>query len=111
MTQIQKIDVERAADEAIDRLRAKHALNHLDRAGESLRPGSATAFLVRVALGVIYMYLIVASYLMMDAFGPVLVSLLFLAAILVPHFFRYVSRPSQVRRAQTEQTTVVEETP
>jgi len=109
MKQQGESNVERAANEAMDRLRSKHAIKHLEDAKDSLRPSSATAFLVRVALGLVYMYLIVVSYMMMDAMGPVIVSVLFLAAILVPHFYRFVAGRSTERLSPTNGTKVVEE--
>ena len=51
--------------------------------------------LARVALGVIYMYLILISYELLGISGPVFVSVLFLISFFAPHAYRLLVRGLQ----------------
>ena len=55
----------------------------INKAKQGLNTPSAT-MLARVALGVVYMYLIMMSYELLGISGPVFISLVFLLAFFIP---------------------------
>ena len=58
-----------------------------ENAEGSVNSGTAGVF-VRVALVVVFLYLTVVSYLVLGVPGPVFVSILFVMALLAPHFYQ-----------------------
>jgi len=70
---------------------------------------SPAILLARVALGVIYMYLILMSYETMGISGPVFISVLFLVSFFVPQAYRLLTRRLQKRAEPEQQTTAAEQ--
>jgi hypothetical protein len=76
-----------------DVLRAALLMRELDRARHQQPLGvGPTSLLLRTALAVVYMYLILAAYLMMGIIGSVFVSVLFLVAFFVPFIYQSAAR-------------------
>jgi hypothetical protein len=72
-----------------DVMRAALFNRELERARHEQPLGVGPAsLLLRTALAVVYMYLIMASYLMMGIIGPVFVSILFVVAFFVPFLYQ-----------------------
>jgi len=88
--------------------RAAATMSELEKAKLSLRP-SAASTLVRVALAIVYMYLIVFSYMLLGVAGPVFISVLFLVAFFAPLAYRTVTDLLEKRRAQRLQLVDAEE--
>jgi len=82
-------------------LRAAFTIRELEKAKRSCQASSAGTF-VRVTLAVIFMYLIVISYLMLGAAGPVFISALFLVALFAPYLYQASKRLLERRRLQKE---------
>ena len=70
---------------------------------------SPVTLLARVALGVIYMYLILVSYELMGVSGPVFISVLFLVSFFIPHAYQLLTQRLQERAEPEKQTTAAEE--
>lgn len=68
-------------------LRAAGTMSELEKARRSMWP-SAIGALARVALAVVYMYLIVIAYDLMGISGPIFISVLFLIALYAPHAYQ-----------------------
>ncbi len=84
-------------------LRAAHTMRELKNARRSIPMGGIGVFM-RVALAIIFMYMIVVSYSMLGITGPVFVSILFLTAFFVPVLYQVSRSYLDQRRAQIEQT-------
>ncbi len=84
-------------------LRAAHTMRELRNARHSISMGSMGVFM-RVTLAIIFMYLVVVSNLMLGITGPVIVSILFLAAFFVPIMYQAARSYMDQRRAQAEKT-------
>ena len=70
-------------------LRATHTMRLLEDAERSVQPETGpVGVFMRVTLAVVFMYLIVISYLMLGTTGLVFVSVLALVAYFVPHLYR-----------------------
>ena len=82
-------------------LRAAFAMRELENAKRSLQAGSIGIFM-RVTLAIIFMYLIVVSYLMLGITGPVFVSILFLAAFFTPYLYQALKNLLDKRKAEEE---------
>jgi len=65
--------------------------------------------LARVALGVIYMYLILISYELLGISGPVFISVLFLVSFFIPQAYRLLTQRLQKKAKLEAQTPVVRE--
>ena len=66
--------------------------------------------LARVALGVIYMYLILISYELLGISGPVFVSVLFLVSFFAPHAYRLLIQGLREKaELQEKHTTAAKE--
>ena len=68
-------------------LRAAFTMRGLENAKRSVQAGVPGVF-IRVTLGIVFMYLIVISYMMLGTIGLVFVSVLALVAYFVPHLYR-----------------------
>jgi hypothetical protein len=88
--------------------RAAATLSELERAKRSLRPNAAST-LIRVALAIVYMYIIVFSYLLLGVTGPVFISVLFLVAFFAPLAYGTVTGLLEKRRAQRSRLTAAAE--
>ena len=88
--------------------KAKAVLDNLKSANRirNDRPG---ILLARVALSVIYMYLILISYELLGIAGPVFISCVFLVAFFIPYLYNRFGSRVQQRKEEQKQTTVVEE--
>ncbi len=80
-------------------LRAAHFTRQLNTAKHTMPEGGIGVFM-RVTLAVIFMYMIVFSYQTFGIAGPVLVSVLFLAALLGPFLYHIVKSALDKRRVQ-----------
>jgi hypothetical protein len=88
--------------------KAQAILDNLKNAHRNTNDGAAT-LLARVALSVVYMYLILMSYEMLGISGPVFVSVLFLIAFFIPLLYqRFVGR-LQKRSDKETQYVVTDE--
>ncbi len=65
------------------KVRAASLSREIERAQRSLSLGPAGLF-VRVALVLVFMYIVLISYMMMGIAGPIFVSIAFLIALIVP---------------------------
>ena len=93
-------------------LRAAFTMRLLDDAERSLQRESGPAnILMRVTLAIVFMYLIVISYLMFGTIGMVFVSILSLVAYFVPHLYQALMRVLGRRRAETENGLIGQESP
>ena len=70
-----------------DEFRATSILREFEDTRPRVYIGPAGVF-VRVALAVVFLYLTVVSYLVLGVPGPVFVSILFVMALLAPHFYQ-----------------------
>jgi len=70
---------------------------------------SPVTLLARVALGVIYMYLILVSYELMGISGPVFISVLFLVSFFIPHAYQLLTQRLQKHAEPEKQPTATEE--
>ncbi len=89
-------------------LRSAHLMREFKAARHSVPEGGIGVFM-RVALAVIFMYLIVFSNLALGITGPVLVSVLFLSALLVPLIYQAVQVLMERQRSKQVETTAVED--
>jgi hypothetical protein len=80
-------------------LRAAFTMREIARAKRSVPAGTAGIFL-RVALAIVFMYLIFVSHLIFGSAGPVFISVLFLAAFFIPYLYRTALGLRDRRRAQ-----------
>ena len=80
-------------------LREMFFKSELYKAERSTRTG-ATAVLARVTLAVIYLNLIVVSYVMLGAIGPVTMSVLFVAALFSPWLYQTAMGLLEKRRTK-----------
>jgi ABC-type transport system involved in cytochrome bd biosynthesis fused ATPase/permease subunit len=85
--------------------RREATVNEIKKAKQNLNTPSAT-MLARVALAVIYMYLIMMSYTVMGISGPVFISLVFLVAFFIPWGYANLRRRLAQGRTQNEQPKV-----
>lgn len=91
-------------------LRGALAMREIERARVSCQSGAAGT-LVRVALALIFMFLIAISHSILGDIGPVFVSVLFIVALLVPYLYE-VSRDLLERRsARKESSARVSQSP
>ena len=88
--------------------RAAATMSELEKAKRSLRPNAAST-LMWVALAVVYMYLIVLSYMLLDVAGPVFISVLFLVSFFIPHAYLLLTQRLQKHAEPEKQTTATEE--
>ena len=79
--------------------RAKATMNELTKAKRSLNDSPVT-LLARVALSVVYMYLILMSYSLLGIAGPVFISILFLVAFFIPYAYQTIVARLQKRKEQ-----------
>jgi len=91
-------------------LRAAFALRGLEKAKRSCQTSTSGTF-IRVALGVVFMYLIFVSHLMLGAVGPVLISAMFLLAFFVPHLYQTAQSLLVRRRLRKERRLSGQESP
>lgn len=70
---------------------------------------SPATLLARVALGVIYMYLILISSELLGISGPVFVSVLFLVSFFAPHAYRVLSQRLQEKAKLEKRLAVAKE--
>ena len=80
-------------------LRAAGAMREIENAKRSIQIGP-TGIIMRVTLVLVFMYLIMASYLMLGIAGPILISVLFLISFFVPYFYQALNNRLKERRAQ-----------
>ena len=80
-------------------LRAAFLMRDIDNAKRICHTRPSGPF-VRVALGIIFMYLVLISYMMLGAIGPVFISVLALVAFFVPHLYQVAKNRLQRRTRQ-----------
>ena len=90
-------------------LRAAFTMRELENAKRSCQTSTPGTF-IRVALGIVFMYLIVISHLMLGAVGPVFISALFLVAFFVPYLYQIGKDRLERRRQRKEQPSLGRET-
>jgi hypothetical protein len=88
--------------------RAAATMSELEKAKRSMRP-NAVSMLVRVALAIVYMYLIVFSYQILGVAGPVFISVLFLVAFFAPLAYRTFTGLLEKRRSRRARLAAAEE--
>ena len=93
-----------------DELRATYTMRALENAQRSIHTGTIGIFM-QVTLAVIFIYLIVISYLMLGIAGPVFISVLFLVALLVPYFYPILKIRLEKHRVQKKEPGLGEESP
>jgi len=87
------------SDDHKAKMRSAAFMSELEIAKKSSHPG-AVGFLIRVTLIVIFSYLILTSYVLFDAAGPVFISVLFIVALFVPHLYRLLKERLDGNRAR-----------
>lgn len=93
-------------------LRAAFTMRLLENAKRSVQPEtSPIGVFMRVTLAVIFMYLIVISYMMLGTLGPVFISLLTLVAYFVPYLYQAFKGLLERRRSQQESRILVQQSP
>ena len=85
--------------------RREATVNEIRRAKQRLTAPSAT-MLARVALAVVYMYLILMSYTLLGTVGPVFISLVFLVAFFIPWSYSQLRKRMEKRAAEAVQSPV-----
>lgn len=88
--------------------KAEAILNNLKNANRKMNDSPVT-LLARVALSVIYMYLILISYELLGISGPVFISSVFLVAFFIPYFYHRFAGRAQKRKDEESARTVAEE--
>lgn len=88
-------------------LRAAFTMRELDNAKRSCQTNTPGTF-IRVTLGIVFMYLIVISHLMLGVAGPVFISVLFLVAFFVPYFYQ-ISKDLLARRRLRKDNSMPEQ--
>ena len=92
------------------KMRSAALMSELEIAKKSSHTGPV-GLIIRVTLIVVFAYLILMSYVLFDAAGPVFISVLFIVALFVPHFYRAISkRQADSRRAGGRTTLAGEST-
>ncbi len=90
-------------------LRASFAMRELTKAQHSISYGPVS-FIMRVAMSIIFMYVIVIGYQMFGSAGSMLVSILFITALFVPAIYRKVNTVLNEQQVLVEGTLIGEET-
>lgn len=91
-------------------LRAAHTMRLLEDAKRGVQPESGpTGVFVRVTLALIFMYLIVISYLMLGTIGVVFISVLALVSYFVPYMYQALKGRLERRRAGKENRILAQE--
>lgn len=91
-------------------LRAAFTMRLLENAKRTVQPETGpVGVFMRVALALIFMYLIVISYMMFGTVGLVFISILALVAYFVPHLYRVLMNLRQKRREQKGDRLVAQE--
>ena len=84
-------------------LRAAHTLRLFEKGKRSLQlHEGATGVFMRVTLAVLFLHLVVVSYLMLGILGPVFISILFLLALFIPYFYGLVQGWAERRKERKE---------
>lgn len=91
------------------KIRRETTLSEIRNAKQRLKAPPAT-MLARVALGVVYMYLILMSYELLGASGPVFISVTFLVAFFIPWTYKTVGRRLAKRQARDRLHAIRKET-
>lgn len=92
------------------RMRSAALMSELEIAKKSSHTG-AIGLLIRVTLVVVFAYLILTSYVLFDASGPVFISVLFIVALFVPNLYHALKSWFSGRRGQRAESRLVEESP
>ncbi len=94
--------------------RGARTMSELDKARSSMHQGGATGAFLRIALVVLFMFLVVMSYQALGIYGPVFISVLFLIAVFVPFLYlrakkrrqqEIARQKNQVKREESFQET------
>jgi len=88
--------------------KAEAILNNLKNANRKMNDSPVT-LLARVALSVIYMYLILISYELLGISGPVFISSVFLVAFFIPYFYHRFAGRAHKRKDEESALTAAEE--
>jgi len=92
--------------------RAADTMRELEKAKRTIQINSgSTSVFMRVALVVIFMYLIVISYVVLGTTGPVFISILFLVAFFVPYFYQALTDLLKKHRLQKEGPNLNQKSP
>lgn len=93
-------------------LRAAFTMRLLENAKRSGQPETGPiAVFIRVTLAVIFIYLIVISYMMFGTIGPVFISILSLVAHFVPYLYQAIKGLLERRRSQKESRILGQQSP
>jgi len=84
-----------------DETQATHAMRLFAQAKRHTQfEDGAIGVFMRATLAILYMYLIVVSYLMFGIAGPVFIGILFLTALFTPHLYTALRNLTEKRKAQ-----------
>ena len=83
-------------------LRAALTMRELRNAKLRL-PSGSTGIFIQVTLALIFMYLLVISYMMMGTAGAVLVSVMFLVAVFIPVLYPMAKHLWRQRKASADE--------
>lgn len=93
-------------------LRAAHTMRLLEQAKRSVQPESGpVGVFMRVTLAVVFMYLIVISYMMLGTLGLLFVSVLALVAYFIPYLYQAVMGLLERRGSNKENRILGQESP
>lgn len=88
-------------------LRAAYTMKLLERAKRTVQPETGPiGVFMRVTMAVIFMYLIVVSYMMFGTIGLVFVSLLALVSYFVPYLYQALIGRLERRRAERQSSAL-----
>ena len=85
-------------------------MSELEIAKKSSHTGPLGLF-VRVTLVVVFAYLILMSYILFDAAGPVFISVLFIVALFVPQLYRAIRTRQRQRGGRGSELELTEKSP
>jgi len=93
-------------------LRAANTMRELEKAKRTIQTSSgSTSVFMRVALTVIFMYLIVMAYVVLGITGPVFIGVLFLVAFFVPYFYQALTNLLKKHRLQKKNISLHRKSP
>ena len=92
------------------KMRSAALMSEIEIAKKSSHTG-AIGLLVRVTLIVFFSYLILTSYVLFDAAGPVLLSVLFIVALFVPNLYRALNKRVERNKRRNMEANLAAKSP
>jgi hypothetical protein len=92
------------------KMRSAALMSEIEIAKKSSHTG-AIGLLVRVTLIVVFSYLILTSYVLFDAAGPVFISALFIVALFIPNLYRAVNNRVKRNKSRNMEANLAAKSP